>query len=827
MRALYRTLPVLAASFLLLAMPGCAGLPNAASPALAMTPRVLATPLVITRDGPHLRAGMILVSPETGPAVILEDGARIAGVTVRGRDRAARGAAIVARGRGIVMEDVIVEGDAAMGLLVLAGEVTWARGGVLARGDVGVMVRGGRLDLESATVTGARGGGIEVHEGAQVRLSDVAIVANGGAGLVLGALARAVLERGRIVANGGAAVERIFSHAELAISGVRIAGNARDTLEDSRVPERTAPAASEAPAAGAHDGLDPLVSRADLARALAAIDFTESDLALPTDRWSRMNPMTRRALQDPAGAPDRAANDAARLLAETAPEGFVAAVARVAAGIPDRDGDVGNARPASPAEDRLVETLLALAARCAAWPDPAPLRDALYGERADATLLETHWEAPAERAETLRLGQAADSVDPSAVAAALAELVAVATPEAFRAASGSRRLPTIGVPRPRVEGRAEVFRTKAGWIAIGDTGPNRYGAGWTAILDRGGDDEYEDAAYAENGPALVVDLAGNDVYRGRTASALRGIAVLLDHAGRDRYEGGDFAQASVSVGGALLWDFAGDDRYEAGRGSQGAAVAGLALLVDRAGSDRYEAAAQAQAHAGPGAFAALVDAAGDDRYALTGGAADLLRNPEARLSLGQAHATGFRPGAVGGCALLADGGGDDRYEAGLFAQGCGYWGGLGVLYDRGGSDARLARQYAQGSGVHGAVGILLDLGTGRDLYQAWSCAQGSGHDLALGILVDDAGNDLYRSDNLTQGSGNANGTGLLVDRAGDDVYVLEESTLGQGHGVFEDLSRRWGSLGILLDLSGRDRYSGPGRDATTWVQGDVGVGLDR
>ena len=51
----------------------------------------------------------------------------------------------------------------------------------------------------------------------------------------------------------------------------------------------------------------------------------------------------------------------------------------------------------------------------------------------------------------------------------------------------------------------------------------------------------------------------------------------------------------------------------------------------------------------------------------------------------------------GGIGVLRDREGSDRYTAGVFAQGTGYWGGMGLLLDGAGDDRYDARWYVQGA----------------------------------------------------------------------------------------------------------------------------------
>jgi hypothetical protein len=216
----------------------------------------------------------------------------------------------------------------------------------------------------------------------------------------------------------------------------------------------------------------------------------------------------------------------------------------------------------------------------------------------------------------------------------------------------------------------------------------------------------------------------------------------------------------------------------------------------------------------------LCDGAGDDRYEAGGRYADF-REEGVHLSMAQGFSGGIRPLASGGMGVLYDEGGDDTYEAEYFAQGSSFWGGAGVLIDRAGRDRYEARRYAQGSGSHLAVGVLLDE-AGDDRYSLWGVGQGCGHDLSVGALIDRQGDDEYLAEWLAQGAGNANGVGMLDEREGDDLYSAgRDDTQGYGSAY-----RDHGSIGLLIDRAGVDRYVGAGQDDSLWTGGTCGTGVD-
>jgi hypothetical protein len=163
---------------------------------------------------------------------------------------------------------------------------------------------------------------------------------------------------------------------------------------------------------------------------------------------------------------------------------------------------------------------------------------------------------------------------------------------------------------------------------------------------------------------------------------------------------------------------------------------------------------------------------------------------------------------AGGIGFLIDGAGNDRYSAGLFAQGCAYWYAIGLLSDVSGDDSYDAPWYVQGSGAHFALGILLD-SDGSDTYTAaMNMAQGAGHDFTLGVLIDENGNDVYNAPYLSLGGGNANGIGFFWDKQGDDRYNTTATlTLGRSNTLSRGSLRDYiNTIGFFVDTGGNDQY---------------------
>jgi len=356
----------------------------------------------------------------------------------------------------------------------------------------------------------------------------------------------------------------------------------------------------------------------------------------------------------------------------------------------------------------------------------------------------------------------------------------------------------------RPAGVGATFMTPFGRVTIGSTGDDVYDEPHALIVDPGGNDIYRGCAGVSTDNCVVsvsIDLAGNDVYEGASGAGNRGIGILIDVMGNDRYDGAEVTQGAGVGGVGILVDQEGDDSYVSTFGGQGFGLYGAGILIDQAGEDTYASELLAQGAAGPGGVGVLVDRAGSDHYLADGRYKDFRENGVYARSMSQGFSYGLQTEASGGLGILVDLAGHDRYEAGYFAQGASFWAGTGILYDNGGDDAYAARRYAQGCGLHLSAGLLVDQ-SGNDVYSLWAVGQGTGHDLALGVLTDKTGNDRYQVSWMGQGVGSGNGKGILIDGAGDDAYVAEQPT-AQGYG---DVSREFGSIGILLDRGGEDRF---------------------
>lgn len=385
--------------------------------------------------------------------------------------------------------------------------------------------------------------------------------------------------------------------------------------------------------------------------------------------------------------------------------------------------------------------------------------------------------------------------------------------------------------------------TALGHIVLNGKGTHQYPADdYFLIIDAAGDDSYAGvAANREYGKtiSLVIDLEGNDKYMatqdslaGSFGAGLFGYSFLADLDGNDTYFGVNWSQGVGLFGVGCLYDFKGNDTYISHSLAQGAGAFGIGLLYDGGGKDTYKTYLMAQGFGFTKGMGLLHDAGGDDLY--TADDQDIRypssQSKEHNDSMAQGVGFGLRRDYIdghslaGGIGLLYDAEGDDRYTAGLFAQGCAYWYAIGILADRSGNDQYSGIWYVQGSGAHFGVGYLNDK-AGNDKYKATkNMAQGAGHDFTIGMLIDEAGDDEYQAPNLSLGGGNANGIGIFWDKKGRDKYsVTAATTLGRANvasrGSLRDSIL---TLGVFLDTGGEaDKYPPEksfAKNKTLWTQ---------
>lgn len=376
--------------------------------------------------------------------------------------------------------------------------------------------------------------------------------------------------------------------------------------------------------------------------------------------------------------------------------------------------------------------------------------------------------------------------------------------------------------------------TDWGKIAIGGEGDNVYEDNFALIIDLGGNDTYKGRAASGIGflsaPfSICIDLAGDDFYDAKDkvfnfGAGVLGAGFLIDLAGHDTYRASHNCLGTSLLGTGVLLDADGDDDYSAGYFSQAAGIFGIGALLDRNGNDTYRGYEYCQAFSSTWGYGLLVDFGGNDLYCAGGKYLHKPLLPNDYRSLSQGFSIGFRPVASGGISLLYDKSGQDYYNGGVFAQGTSYWYALGMLYDGEGNDFYNATQYAQGAGIHLAIGILIDRAGDDHYFSRFGPAQGQGHDFSVGMLIDKRGNDSYLTSG-GQGIGLTNSFGLLIDNEGDDVYTTQQKNFGQG---MANWSRGFGGIGVFLDLQGDDIYprASVADNSSQWIQSVYGFGVD-
>lgn len=366
--------------------------------------------------------------------------------------------------------------------------------------------------------------------------------------------------------------------------------------------------------------------------------------------------------------------------------------------------------------------------------------------------------------------------------------------------------PALARSVPGITGSLLLFKdTQSGLLIIGGPGPNTYDLHEpiALLLDLDGDDVYRGTIASPrditHGISLLLDFDGNDFYEAQPlglATGRLGVGLLVDRHGDDQYR---LAAGSGGVGLAgigLLEDREGNDRYIGSRLTQGAAIGGLGLLLDLAGNDEYGSFGYALGFGGPLGTGALIDVAGHDEYQCGDHFPSRYNdseNPSAKPGDTQFQYECFGMGAgvgqrlmpkldrsatadiAGGIGLALDLAGNDRSHSANFSQGVGYAFGIGVKVDLSGDDEHVAARYGHGAAAHFGVGLFMD-GAGRDQYGStgpeYNAAAAWDRSVALFV---DAGEDDDRYDfRQTTGLGIADlqSWSLFLDAGGANRYAV-------------------------------------------------------
>ncbi len=371
-----------------------------------------------------------------------------------------------------------------------------------------------------------------------------------------------------------------------------------------------------------------------------------------------------------------------------------------------------------------------------------------------------------------------------------------------------------------------VIEMPFGRVRIAGFGNDRHVANAALLIDLGGDDAYLNNAGATNrsgGVAVCIDHAGNDRYDAPNSSYVQGfgflgVGMLVDLAGNDVYKAKHFSQGAGILGVGILWDKAGNDSFSAHTFCQGAGMFGLGMMLDDSGDDVYDCASMGQGSATTLGLGILSDLEGNDKYRL---AVDTTKDAMGGLpGYGQGGALSFRAYpwekklvAYGGVGLLVDNNGNDDYLSnGWCSQGGSYIMSLGALIDNEGNDHYKCGT-GQGSGIHVTNAILIDK-KGDDVYEGGFRAGGSGSDRSPGFLIDYEGNDIYKSATSSYGTGcKPFSYSLFIDYKGDDQYICDRPKgailMNDWHsfgGVWPESDPNLWPYAICLDLGGNDDY---------------------
>jgi hypothetical protein len=402
-----------------------------------------------------------------------------------------------------------------------------------------------------------------------------------------------------------------------------------------------------------------------------------------------------------------------------------------------------------------------------------------------------------------------------------------------------------------------IRQTPFGLVVIAGTGQNTYelNADIAVVVDLGGDDIYRGAIAApssvEHGNRVVIDLSGNDQYHSAVLGLATGrlaVGLLFDGGGDDEYRLAPGSGGTGFAGVGLLFDSAGNDQYWGSKLTQGAAVGGVGILIDQAGDDTFTSFGYAIGFGGPSGVGAVINGAGSDEYQcgdIYSSGYNATDAPESRPGDPLFQYTGFCLGVgsgirirsknreehgyslAGGMGLLLDLTGNDHYQSANFSQGLGYFYGAGTKIDLGGDDIHNAARYGHGAAAHYGVGLFID-SEGNDHYGSTGPHYNgaTAWDRSVAFSVDAGrGNDVYdfsRSTGL--GRADHHSFSLFIDEDGEDEYQVPH-----GLGVTTD-----NSTSGFFDLGGCDNYvsrspddAGRQKDGEIVIKSKGGLFVDR
>jgi len=327
-----------------------------------------------------------------------------------------------------------------------------------------------------------------------------------------------------------------------------------------------------------------------------------------------------------------------------------------------------------------------------------------------------------------------------------------------------------------------TIETPLGKIGFGTTGPDRWSdPTFKFIYDPDGNDFYANGTSVADSftqpTSWIFDMSGDDDYQatadGAQACGMPGVGIIYDKKGDDSYIGWKWAQGAGYMGVGALIDMDGDDEYHGTEYVQGAGLFGLGILIDYSGNDNYLASIYAQGLGMSKGLGILSDLGGDDHGYCTGKYPTNYGDAGIYDSWSQGVGIGFRGIASGGIGIVVDSGGKDKWEAGNFSQGGGYYYGLGIFRSLGeGDDVYIGSRYAQGFCAHEAMGCFIEDG-GDDYYTTRQGVNaGLAWDECVSIFIDESGDDYYNGGTgFSLGASAHNAICIFQDKAGMDRYI--------------------------------------------------------
>lgn len=376
------------------------------------------------------------------------------------------------------------------------------------------------------------------------------------------------------------------------------------------------------------------------------------------------------------------------------------------------------------------------------------------------------------------------------------------------------------IEKGKTKGLIIDIPSPAGDIVVLGDDDNSCNKSCALLIDLGGDDSYKGpVASGINTPgriAVAIDINGNDTFGDRAGKFSSGfgclsIGIVADIRGDDQYIGGDMGQGCGMFGLGILRDGSGNDTYRMGLMGQGFAVFGAGLLLDEGGNDKYIMRGMGQGCASTLGTGVLCDANGNDKYLVDG---DKHRSHLIADKDSHAQGAGFsirspdwtrHVSLYGGLGFLSDASGNDTYYASNGnVMGGSYFMSVGTLVDHKGNDKYLPENgNGAGFALHLSNGILIDR-EGNDYYSAKMQSGGAASDRSTALLIDYKGNDVYGPSfewAMEQAKNASNQNKDLLSDIGLEKRAetkLSDTSYGS--------AKKPKAIGMLIDFQGNDRY---------------------